>query len=269
MGSVVKVGEAKTRLSELLHRVEAGEEIILARGPVAIARLAPLDAAGRRVSSFADILEARDQCLGAPTAAAELGMWRNPTAGLPAATSQPAAPVLVDGLAAPPGSDEYVAPAQASPGFVVDPTFAAAWLLPGPDRRAADAAAGALARAPARVKALAPPGFWTGVGDMLLCAVRRERIAEGAAAAQFARAGRLPIVETALADGLDRDSEAEARAAVLRLAGAHALSFADAVCLGVARARALPLASNVPALARAAARLGVPVLTDLSDADIA
>jgi prevent-host-death family protein len=39
---VVKVHEAKTHLSRLLQRVEAGEEITIARGDKPIARLVPM-----------------------------------------------------------------------------------------------------------------------------------------------------------------------------------------------------------------------------------
>ena len=39
MTITVKVGEAKTHLSELLAKVEAGEEVIIARGNEPIARL--------------------------------------------------------------------------------------------------------------------------------------------------------------------------------------------------------------------------------------
>lgn len=271
MALVVKVGEAKTRLSELLHRVEAGEEVILSRGPVAIARLAPFEAGGRRAAAFADLLDARESCAAAPATAAELGLWREPTASSPARPPHVALdrPIADDGPAAPPGVGNSVPPADIGRGLVVDPSFAAAWLLPGPDRRVADAAAAFLARCPARATALVPPGFWIAFGDLLLAAGRAGRISDSAAAAQFARAGRLPLVETTLADGLDRDSDGEARAAIMRLASANGLSFAGGACLGFARARSLPLASNSPALARAASRLGVPLLTDLRDADLA
>ena len=40
---IVTVHKAKTQLSELLVRVEAGEEIILARGNQPIAKLVPLN----------------------------------------------------------------------------------------------------------------------------------------------------------------------------------------------------------------------------------
>ena len=40
---IVNTHEAKTRLSELLRRVEAGEEIIIGRGGRPIARLSPYE----------------------------------------------------------------------------------------------------------------------------------------------------------------------------------------------------------------------------------
>jgi prevent-host-death family protein len=39
MPITVKVGEAKTHLSELLAKVEAGEEVVISRGAVPVARL--------------------------------------------------------------------------------------------------------------------------------------------------------------------------------------------------------------------------------------
>jgi prevent-host-death family protein len=44
----VNVHEAKTHLSRLLERVEAGEEIVLARNGKAVARLVPIGRATRR-----------------------------------------------------------------------------------------------------------------------------------------------------------------------------------------------------------------------------
>jgi prevent-host-death family protein len=44
----VNVHEAKTHLSRLLERVEAGEEIVLARNGKAIARLVPVGNVARR-----------------------------------------------------------------------------------------------------------------------------------------------------------------------------------------------------------------------------
>jgi prevent-host-death family protein len=48
MRTVVNVHEAKTHLSRLLDRVESGEEIILARAGLPIARLVPLAPTGQR-----------------------------------------------------------------------------------------------------------------------------------------------------------------------------------------------------------------------------
>jgi prevent-host-death family protein len=46
MATIVNVHEAKTHLSRLLARVEAGEEIVIARAGHPIARLEPLAAEG-------------------------------------------------------------------------------------------------------------------------------------------------------------------------------------------------------------------------------
>jgi prevent-host-death family protein len=41
MAETVPLNEAKTRLSELIRRVEAGEEIVIRRGATPVARLIP------------------------------------------------------------------------------------------------------------------------------------------------------------------------------------------------------------------------------------
>ncbi|MDE0396065.1 MAG: type II toxin-antitoxin system Phd/YefM family antitoxin [Gammaproteobacteria bacterium] len=46
--AVVNVHQAKTQLSRLLARVEAGEEIVVARRGKPVARLVPVEAHGRR-----------------------------------------------------------------------------------------------------------------------------------------------------------------------------------------------------------------------------
>ena len=48
----MKVQQAKTHLSALLAEVEAGEEIVIARGNVPVARLVPIAAAGPRSIGF-------------------------------------------------------------------------------------------------------------------------------------------------------------------------------------------------------------------------
>ena len=74
MGVIVKVGEAKTRLSELLARVEAGEEIVIARGDRSVARLVPMTARHDVEGAIADILAARASL--APTSPEEIAAWR-------------------------------------------------------------------------------------------------------------------------------------------------------------------------------------------------
>lgn len=48
----VKVQYAKTHLSALLATVEAGEEVVIARGEKAVARLAPLSSSTERDLGF-------------------------------------------------------------------------------------------------------------------------------------------------------------------------------------------------------------------------
>ncbi|MHA7662800.1 type II toxin-antitoxin system Phd/YefM family antitoxin [Mycolicibacterium sp. HS_4_1] len=52
MAQVVKVQEAKTRLSALLAEVESGSEIVIARGDVPVARLVPIAKPGPRAMGF-------------------------------------------------------------------------------------------------------------------------------------------------------------------------------------------------------------------------
>ena len=48
MDEIVSVHAAKTHLSQLLARVEAGEVITIARGRIPVARLVPIAAKGKR-----------------------------------------------------------------------------------------------------------------------------------------------------------------------------------------------------------------------------
>jgi len=56
---IVKVGEAKTHLSDLLARVEAGEEIIIARGNQPIAKLTRIENANDLAAVLAEARAAR------------------------------------------------------------------------------------------------------------------------------------------------------------------------------------------------------------------
>ena len=55
----VKVGEAKTHLSDLLTKVEAGEEVIISRGNQPIVRLVAIDNRQRTSQTTDRILENR------------------------------------------------------------------------------------------------------------------------------------------------------------------------------------------------------------------
>ena len=69
----VNVQEAKTHLSALLARVEAGERILLARHGKAIAQLVPLEPAPRRRLGF---LQGRvDEAFFEPLPDDELRLW--------------------------------------------------------------------------------------------------------------------------------------------------------------------------------------------------
>ena len=59
MTVIVKVGQAKTHLSDLLARVEAGEEIIIARGNQPIAKLTRIENANDLAAVLAEARAAR------------------------------------------------------------------------------------------------------------------------------------------------------------------------------------------------------------------
>lgn len=75
MAVTVKVAEAKTHLSELLAKVEAGEEVIISRGNTPIARLSRI----RRENDIdALISEIKAQRAGRqPTTQEEIREWRD------------------------------------------------------------------------------------------------------------------------------------------------------------------------------------------------
>jgi prevent-host-death family protein len=74
MTHTVKVGEAKTYLSDLLARVEAGEEIIIARGNVPIAKLTRIEKANDLAAVVAEARAARARAKS--VAREEVLAWR-------------------------------------------------------------------------------------------------------------------------------------------------------------------------------------------------
>jgi len=71
--TVVNVHEAKTQLSKLLERIEAGEEIIIARAGVPVARLTPVEPPKKRTLGFVDAKV--PESFFDPLPDEELGAW--------------------------------------------------------------------------------------------------------------------------------------------------------------------------------------------------
>ncbi|PZX11720.1 antitoxin (DNA-binding transcriptional repressor) of toxin-antitoxin stability system [Palleronia aestuarii] len=75
MSLVIKTGEAKTRLSELIALVEAGEDVTIARGDIPVVRLVAVARHSDADAAVADILQARAAL--APTSTEEILDWRD------------------------------------------------------------------------------------------------------------------------------------------------------------------------------------------------
>jgi prevent-host-death family protein len=75
MSRVVNMHEAKTKLSELVAEVEAGEEVILARSGKPVAKLIPLRAVRRRRLGRWKGRVRMSKDFDAPLAAADLSAW--------------------------------------------------------------------------------------------------------------------------------------------------------------------------------------------------
>ncbi|KWT86699.1 type II toxin-antitoxin system Phd/YefM family antitoxin [Agrobacterium radiobacter] len=74
MTITIKVGEAKTHLSELLTKVEAGEEVVIARGNEPVARLVKAIDTQSRQRLIAAIRAERSQ--RTKTTADEIRTWK-------------------------------------------------------------------------------------------------------------------------------------------------------------------------------------------------
>ena len=77
MTITVNIGEAKTRLSELVAKVEAGEKVLIARGNIPVARLALLEERERGESAIEAALALRDSGDILPVTAEEILAWRH------------------------------------------------------------------------------------------------------------------------------------------------------------------------------------------------
>lgn len=74
MTEQVNVQDAKTRLSSLLGRVELGEEIVIARGGLPVARLVPVEAPPPRPVGFVHGVDLSADFF-APLSEDELRLW--------------------------------------------------------------------------------------------------------------------------------------------------------------------------------------------------
>lgn len=74
MSTTVKISEAKAHLSELLARVEAGEEVIIARGNAPIARLIAIDERRQRLAAIEAVRAIRARAK--PVTQEEIREWR-------------------------------------------------------------------------------------------------------------------------------------------------------------------------------------------------
>ena len=75
MTIIVKVGEAKTHLSELLAKAEAGEDVVIARGEVPVARLSRINKHRDLGVLIEEVRQARAQAK--PVSPDELLSWRH------------------------------------------------------------------------------------------------------------------------------------------------------------------------------------------------
>ncbi len=79
-GTIVNIHEAKTHFSKLIERVQAGEEIIVAKAGKAVARLVPtLPPARRRPPREWAGIEIPDSAFFSPMSDEELSRWESST----------------------------------------------------------------------------------------------------------------------------------------------------------------------------------------------
>ena len=74
--TVVTIHQAKTNLSKLLALVEAGEEVVIARGKEAIAQIIPVKkAVKRQAGTLKGLIGEPDESAFAPMTDEELAEW--------------------------------------------------------------------------------------------------------------------------------------------------------------------------------------------------
>ena len=73
----LNVGEAKTRLSELVARVEAGEEVIIARRHKPVVKLVAVGRPARTTAAIAGLRALRGRLSGPAVSVADILAWRH------------------------------------------------------------------------------------------------------------------------------------------------------------------------------------------------
>lgn len=77
MSITVNIGEAKTRLSELVAKVEAGDEVVIARDNEPVAKLTALDNEKRRRAAIEAMIRERDDGTRKKVTLDEILAWRH------------------------------------------------------------------------------------------------------------------------------------------------------------------------------------------------
>ncbi|WP_017177220.1 type II toxin-antitoxin system Phd/YefM family antitoxin [Actinomyces timonensis] len=75
MAKQYNVAEAKAHLSDLLTRVESGEEVMIARAGRPVARVIAMEEPSRRVFPAYPEYDIPDEILDAPLPESELALW--------------------------------------------------------------------------------------------------------------------------------------------------------------------------------------------------
>jgi predicted nucleic acid-binding protein len=132
--------------------------------------------------------------------------------------------------------------------YVIDPSVALAWLLPDETN---DRAAAIRQAVEAGADAWIPAHWWLEIGNGLLMAERRGRIASDQVAHALTLVNALPFEE-------DEDTAEQLPGRILSLARKHGLTIYDAAYLELAQRRGATLATFDGQLLKAAKKEKVP-----------
>jgi predicted nucleic acid-binding protein len=133
--------------------------------------------------------------------------------------------------------------------YVIDPSVALAWLLPDETNARANTIRQAVENG---AQAWIPPHWWLEVGNGLLMAERRGRIAEEQVAQALSLVDALPFEE-------DEHTAGPLQARTFALARKHGLTIYDAAYLELAQRRGATLATFDTQLLKSAEKERVPV----------